>query len=96
MATILLSHKANVHIYRDTPLTTAIDNQNVKMVSLLLKFGADINVSFGYAIQKAVDFDNLELIKLLLDHGAKVDDIRRWNDVDGETMELLKKYDKNL
>ena len=79
---LLLFHGAAVNVHyqfeyeNQTPLQTAIKNQNLKIIKALLKNGADPNYSFNSeetvpAIDQALEIGNSAIIRMLLKHGAK-------------------------
>merc|ERR1712150_115011 len=92
MAEILVSHGADVTVFRNEPLRNAVDKRNFDMVKLLVKAGAELQSTHNYALRKAVGYNDIETAEFLLNEGANINDIKRWNSVSEEMMVVLDKF----
>ena len=48
MAEIMVSHGADVTVFRNEPLRNAVDKRNFEMVKLLVKAGAELQSTHNY------------------------------------------------
>lgn len=79
----LLKHGANMEIKnsnKETPLQTAVDNNNPEFVKELLKHGANPNHKMNdnlkrTVLHKACSNGDISMVKVLLEHGANVNEI---------------------
>lgn len=72
---IKLGAPINTSGYNFTPLTRALDNENIELAKLLIESGADVNLknhNNKYPLCMACDIGDLSLVKYMISKGANV------------------------
>lgn len=67
---LLIEHGADINIYRDAPLRTAVTHNRVGMTSDLIDAGADVAISNNTPLRIAAENGFVEMFQLLLDAGG--------------------------
>ena len=77
MIELLLTKGAEINkaLYNETPLSSAIENEQIEAVNRLLLHNADVNIKLTNgetAIERAIEKKNIDIVRSLMAYGAQI------------------------